>query len=265
MRSAFAVSRRGLAPPQAASFEPTGVPNGQVRRFRTTRWSLVLRAGGAEGRQAASELCRAYWHPVCGFFRSQGAREGEANDLTQGFFAALHRRRDFGKLDPSQGKFRSWLCTCAGRHLLNWRARERAAKRGGKYKHESWDAQSENVQATPESQELLDPERLFNRHWALTVISRALARLRAHYAERDQGEIFQSFEGDYSGEGADVSDSELAALLGKTETAVRQERFRMKPDMRKRFARFLRAEIAETVAARADIDQEIRDLLRALA
>jgi RNA polymerase sigma factor (sigma-70 family) len=265
MRSAFALSRRGLAPTQATPFEPAAAPKGEVRRFRTTRWSLVLHAGGAEGRQAASELCRAYWHPLHGYFRSQGARDEEASDLTQAFLAELHRRGDFGNLDPSRGTFRSWLCACAHHYFLKWRAWERRNKRGGRCEHISWEAYSAQTRASLEPQELPDPERLFDRSWALTVISRALARLRAHYAERDQGPIFQSLEGNYSGEGPDISDAELAALLGKTATAVRQERFRMKPDMQKRFARFLRAEVAETVATRADIDEEIRDLLRALA
>ena len=265
MRSAFAPSRRGLLPRQPALLEPKGERQGEVRRFRTTRWSLVLRAGGAEGRQAASELCRAYWHPVHGYFRSQGARDAEARDLTQGFLAELHDRGDFGKLDPSLGKFRSWLCVCARHYFLKVRARENTDRRGGKYEHISWDANGTDSRAVPDRQELSDPERRFNRNWALTVISRALARLRSHYAEREQGEIFLSFEGKYSRDGLDISDAELAALLGKTETAVRQERFRMKPDIRKRFARFLRAEIAETVATRADVDEEIRDLLRALA
>ena len=265
MRSAFAPSLRGLPPGKAAPFEPTWGPKGEGRRFRTTRWSLVLRAGGAEGRQAASELCRAYWHPVQAYFRRQGARDDQASDLTQEFLAALHCGAAFGSLDPSHGTFRSWLCACARNYFLNWRARERRIKRGGKYEHVSWDADIADARATLEPQDLPDPERLFNRSWALTVISKALARLRAHYVERSQGEIFQSLEGNYSGEGPDISDAELTALLGKTATAVRQERFRMKPDVRKRFARFLRAEIAETVATDAEIDEEIRELLRALA
>ena len=59
----------------------------QPRRFRTTRWSLVVRArsgdiGSGEARRAFDELCRLYWYPVYAFMRQSRPPE-DAADLTQ--------------------------------------------------------------------------------------------------------------------------------------------------------------------------------------
>ena len=35
--------------------------------FPTTRWTLVLAAGAAEGKFALAQLCEAYWYPVYGY------------------------------------------------------------------------------------------------------------------------------------------------------------------------------------------------------
>jgi RNA polymerase sigma-70 factor (ECF subfamily) len=237
----------------------------EIYRFQTTRWSLVLRAGGEDGRRAAAELYRAYWQPVHAFFRSHGARESEeeASDLTQGFFTELHARGDVATLHASRGKFRTWLCVCAKNYLCAVRRRERALSRKGV--RESLDELDGAAQTPPELHERRDPDLLFNRRWALTVISRALDRLRQHYADCDKSELFESLEGRWSSEGSELTDADLAALLGKTQPAVSQSRLRLKADAQPRFARFVRAEIAETVSAREHIDDEIRALLRALA
>jgi len=57
--------------------------------FVTTHWSVVLAAQGESSAadEALEKLCRAYWRPLYGFVRRQGAGPEEAQDLTQGFFA----------------------------------------------------------------------------------------------------------------------------------------------------------------------------------
>ena len=103
----------------------------QHGRFETTHWSLVLRAGADDDRQAAARLCRAYWGPVYAFFRSRGAGEHEAEDITQEFFADLDRRRDFRAVDRTRGRFRTWLRACAANHLFRVRKQQQALKRNG--------------------------------------------------------------------------------------------------------------------------------------
>jgi hypothetical protein len=54
-------------------------------RFATTRWSIVVAAGGAgeDSRRALEELCQAYWHPVYAFVRRSVGDHERALDLTQ--------------------------------------------------------------------------------------------------------------------------------------------------------------------------------------
>lgn len=230
------------------------------RRFGTTRWSLVRKAAGADGGEAASRLCRAYWEPVFQFFRRQGADEDEAKDITQGFFAKLHGQ--LAKADPARGHFRSWLCRCAKNYLYNVRDHERALYVGGGQAICSLDDQRAGLVLPGEWR---SPEQLLNHHWALVVIDRALSRLREHYAELGQRELFQSLEGTLTGEGSELSDAELSRVLGKPQGAVRVERCRMKKSMSARFRRYLRAEIAETVTDPEQVDDEIHELLAALS
>src|SRR5262249_30984392 len=74
---------------------------------------------------------RAYWYPVYAFLR-RSARPGEdAQDLTQAFFTHLLEKNVLAAVDPSRGKFRTFLLTCCTNFLANQRDAARALKRGG--------------------------------------------------------------------------------------------------------------------------------------
>lgn len=257
-------------------------------RFETTRWSLVLRAGQADDRQAASQLCTRYWWPVYAFFRSQGAREHEAADITQEFFGDIDRRRDLSRVDPERGRFRSWLCACAKNHLYRYRKAQKALKRDearlplspdaaldakatavtGKAEsgRSSLTAAPHTERSVLEPKDLLTPEHDFNRSWALALHARVMGRLRAHYADIGKLEIFLSLEAILSGADSEHSDWELSQALGmRDEGTLRVARCVMKKQAAPLYRRYLRAEIRETVSDQRDIDHEIRELLVALS
>lgn len=248
----------------------------EFQGFTTTRWSLVLRAGRDDDRRAASELCKKYWWPVYGFFRSLGVREDEAEDVTQAFFADLDRRRDFGKVAPERGRFRSWLRVCAKNHLYRYRKYQKALKRDQGQVELSGDTKphSEPVSlgAAPsaerpvlEPKDLLTPEHHFNRSWALALHARVLGQLHAHYAAIGKLEIFRSLESALSGEPSEQSDSDLSQALGMKAGTLRVARCRVNKEVAELYRRYLRAEIGETVSDPEDIDDEIRELLAALS
>jgi len=264
------------------------IPSEQHRRFETTSWTLVERAGQAGGRTAQSELCARYWWPVYTFFRNQGARENEAEDITQEFFTGLAQRCDFRSVDPGLGRFRSWLRACAKNHLYRYRKAQKALKRDEAQVPLSADAALEaraarrtavnkaersSVTAAPcaerpvlEPNELLTPEHDFNRSWALALHARVMDRLRAHYVDIGKLEIFRSLEAILSGAGNEHSDSELSEALGmKSQGALRTARCRVNRQVADLYRRFLRAEIGQTVSDPKDIDDEIRELLAALS
>jgi RNA polymerase sigma factor (sigma-70 family) len=239
-------------------------PDRHGARFQTTRRSLVLRAGADGGERALSELFRAYTDPIRAFLLSKGARHDEVEDISQGLFESLHRRRDIRKFDPSLGRFRSWLRSCAKNYLLNFRAHEHREAAGHGHVFVSLD----DVVTDPKAlrvDEGISPERLLARRRALTVVDRSLTRLRGFHAAQGDQALFQSLEAKLSGEGSDVSDAELAELIGKPSGGVRGDRCKMKEDMKRRYGRYIREEMAKTGSAPGSIDDAIRELLEALA
>ena len=90
-------------------------------KFATTQWSQVLAArDGADtaARQALTELCEEYWYPLYAFVRSQGNSPEDARDLTQGYFAYLLEKDLLQVVDPSAGRFRSFLLASL-KHFLS--------------------------------------------------------------------------------------------------------------------------------------------------
>jgi hypothetical protein len=67
----------------------------------------------------------------------------------------------------------------------------------------------------------LSPDRLFDRRWAITVITQAMDRLRAECVAKGNGELFEKLAGLLSGEKAEAPYSELAVASGLTEGAVK--------------------------------------------
>src|SRR4051794_4108321 len=108
----------------------------RYRQFHTTRWTLVVAAGGdaaaPEARRAASEalehLCRIYWYPLYAYSRRRGNNPDAAADLTQGFFAHLLEGRAFALADPARGRFRHFLLRSFGNYLLNQHAMRNAVR-----------------------------------------------------------------------------------------------------------------------------------------
>lgn len=81
-------------------------------QFEPTRWSLVLRARGADAearRRALGEMCEAYWYPLYAYLRRSGHPQHDAEDLAQEFFVRLMDGRLLGAADPARGKFRTLL------------------------------------------------------------------------------------------------------------------------------------------------------------
>src|SRR5262249_52271088 len=83
-------------------------------QFPTTRWTLVVAAGGpqrTEARSALVTLCEHYWYPLYAYLRRRGYPADQAQDLTQEFFTRVLEGRYLDRADPEKGRFRSFLLT----------------------------------------------------------------------------------------------------------------------------------------------------------
>jgi len=228
-------------------------------RFQTTHWSLVLAAArGGEGASAALEwLCATYWYPLYAFIRRQGYEAEAARDLTQSFFLHLIEKKSLSDIDPALGRFRAFLLASIKNFLSDERAREGALKR--RADHPAFREALDDAERRFAGDRTADlgPEALFEMRWAQAVLNRALRRLEEEHETAGKAGIFARLRGHLTGDEGPYE--RIAADLGTTEGALRVAVHRM----RRRLGALLREEVAQTVARPADIDDEIRDLLRA--
>jgi len=237
--------------------------NGAVA-FTTTHWSVVLAAQGPSpaAQAALDKLCRTYWRPIYGFVRRQGVGPEEAKDLTQGFFALLLERRDFDAVRKEKGRLRSYLLTSLKHFLTNERNRAMAIKRGEGQRVIPLDDLRERERIGFEPSDTLAADQIYERRWALSVLDQALARLGDEYraAGTAPAGLFDQLQKSLTDEPDRPSPAATAREFGMTESAVRQASYRL----RQRYRQLLREEIAHTVMAAGDIEDELRHLVAVL-
>jgi RNA polymerase sigma factor (sigma-70 family) len=236
----------------------------QGAAFTTTQWSVVLAAQGPTpaAQAALDKICRTYWRPIYGFVRRQGVGPEEAKDLTQGFFALLLERRDFDAVRKEKGRLRSYLLTSLKHFLTNERNRAMAIKRGQGQQLIPLEDLHERELAGFEPAETLAADKIYERRWALSVLDHVLARLGDEHraAGPASAGLFDQLQKSLADEPDRPSTAETAREFGMTESAVRQASYRL----RQRYRHLLREEIAHTVMAPGDIEDELRHLVAVL-
>ncbi len=241
-----------------------GSPFSGRREFATTQWSLVLAAGqrsdDARASEALENLCRIYWYPLYAYIRRRGYTPGDAEDMTQEFFARLLARDYLARADPHAGKFRSFLLAGINNLLCDERDKARRLKRGGGQKVISFDGEAAEARYRLQPADMMTPEHIFERSWVATLLERANRRLREEYASAAKTMLYDQlaeFRLDASGQ---RPYGEVAAQLGQSESAVKSAILRL----RRRHHQLVREEITRTVADPSDVDGEIRYFLRML-
>jgi DNA-directed RNA polymerase specialized sigma24 family protein len=240
------------------------IPKMPTSNFLSTHWSIVLRAGRADdsdARDALAFLCQRYWYPLYVFARKKGLTPEGAEDLTQGFFTRLIETQVLEQAVPSRGRFRTFLLTSLQNFLANECDQAAAQKRGGGRPLLSLDVEAGESKLRFEPSHDRTPEKIFDRAWAIQLLELVVGRLRQEFADKGKAAEFDALQSFLAGKHADASYERTAAALGLSAAAVRQSAHRL----RKRYRELLRAEVAETVAAENEIDDEIRGLFEALA
>jgi len=237
---------------------------GRNRVFLTTRWSLVARAASSTApgaREALEELCRSYWWPLYAYLRGKGLAGGDAADIVQGLFVELIDKGRLAHADRERGRFRTWLLSALRFHLSHEREREGSLKRGGGGHVVALDHAEADRRWSLVSDRELDPERLFERAWAIEVMKRALIELKRRYADQERARIFAALKPALVGDARAESLSSIATRLGMTEGAVKVAAHRL----RLAFRDAIRAEVTSTLADQHDAEDEIRALFAALS
>lgn len=195
-------------------------------QFTTTHWSVVLAAGhdgtSASARGALEQLCRIYWFPLYAYVRRRGYGHEDAQDLTQAFLLQLLERQSLARVDRNKGRFRSFLLAALNYFLADERSRASARKRGGGQPIFSLDAQTAEQRYRLEPVDLLSPDKVFERQWALALLDQVLGRLEQEYRLAGKAAVFQRVHGFLVARTAEESYADAAADLGMTGEAVRK-------------------------------------------
>lgn len=243
-----------------SSGEYRGDPFGN---FATTHWSLVLAAGNRESDnsdRALETLCHSYWPPLYSYARRRVHDRHEAQDLTQAFFERLLEKHYLADADPERGRFRAFLITAFKNFLSKEWDKAKTLKRGGGQKPISLDFESADSQICIEPASGLTAEQLYDKQWAITVMTRVMESLEAEFVAKGKADHFAGLRGFILGDHAGTTYAQVASRLGMTEAAAKKAGSRL----RRRYRERLREEICQTVSGPEEVEDEMRNLLAVL-
>lgn len=232
--------------------------------FATTHWSIVARSALTDvpaATDALTQLCEMYWPPVYSFIRRRGYPPPDAQDLTQSFFAFFLRTKGFAHTDPLNGKLRSFLLASVKNFLADTWDRNQALRRGGDHQFVAFDPETAEAFYDAPSEADSTAERLFELRWAKTVTAGALSSLRRELQAEGKLELFEQLKGFLAGGSVLPSYDDASTRTGLPRATVKTHVHRL----RQRYREIVRAEIARTVSAPHEIDEELHYLCNVLA
>lgn len=175
--------------------------------------------------------------------------------MTQGFIYSILSRNALKTADSEKGKLRSFLIKGLKNYMISSYRKESTQTRGTEplvpisiEKAEETLAEDSSAYASS-SQSPLD---VFERRWALSLLSAVLQRLREEFEEKDELELFLTLRPFLSGKdrNGDGAYETASRKLGISRSLIGVRIHRMK----RRYREILREEIAATVQ-----DDEVED------
>ncbi|MCI0535208.1 MAG: sigma-70 family RNA polymerase sigma factor [Verrucomicrobiales bacterium] len=235
----------------------------QDGRFKSTRWTSVLRAGQpgtVDSAPALARLCEDYRAPLLQFACTWLKSPDDAEDLTQSFFVHFIEKNLPGQIAPGRGRFRTFLLACFKNFMRDeWRRRQRA-KEIPEYLVTSLSAG--DAEGSPAVEPAHNPSvaRQLDSLWAESIRQRVVASLERDYRKRNKSAVFTRLCCLLNGQAPDASYSQLAVALGMSKDSMKMEVLRLRERFRQRF----REEVAQTVVDSRELDFECRYLMSLL-
>jgi len=191
--------------------------------------------------------------------RRMGIPSADAEDVTQRFFVYLIEKDWISHADPNRGSFRAFLRTLLNNYLSNHQRAERAEKRIRA--QISIDTEEGERALADSAARASNPMLAFDLTWARTVLQAAWERLAREQATAGKGRLFDTLRPFVTQPASSGDYDRLVPLLGlqRGQIAVFVHR------LSRRYADLIRAEVAETLADRSEIESELRHLLQITA
>ena len=232
--------------------------------FPTTRRSVLaaVRRGDDEARRTALEtLLGAYWAPVYKYLRVAWRLDAEdAADLTQQLFTTALEDGTFAAYDPSKGRFRTYLRSCADHLAANERKAARRLKRGGGARTLPLElATAEGELSRLEPRDPFDPDEYLHKEWVRSVFASAVAALEKALAARGRAVVFEVFaRNDHADEGPErPAYADISRELGIPATQVTNHLAAARRELK----RLVLDEIRRGTASEREYRAEVRHVL----
>ena len=212
---------------------------------------------------ALTHLCQTYWKPLFGYVRRRGYSVHEAQDAVQDFFVFVLEKRVLAHADRARGRFRTFLLTCLQNFLNSAYRHAHTQRRGGDVTVVPLDSQAIEEMERANRREGSDPVEAFDAAWAQAVFDRALARLRAEADDRGRRDLLENLQAFLTGDPPNREPEKCAAVAARLGASVSMVKTAISR-LRQRFRALLREEVAVTVAAPDEVDEELQHLRRML-
>lgn len=227
------------------------------RRFATTDWSMVRRA--QVGGEPLDSWIGLYWFPLYAWARQRGWNAEDAADQVQDFMEKVCSQGLLDKADPTRGKLRSLLLKSFSNQLASAVRSQQSAKRGGKTPHISIDWVSAENHYLEQHSHLTDPEKVYMRAWAMSVIDEALEMLLDHYTRTARQPLFEALLPALEAPLTEEYFTESCQGLSMTYAALRQAAVRF----RQRYRQNLLGIAAQRLGIHCEVrlHEELRNML----
>lgn len=242
-------------------------PNSNNARFNTTHWSIIASSRDSDSgirTTSLGELYQAYWYPLFAYLRRKGHSPEAAADYVQGFFVELIDKDFLESVAPEKGRFRWFMMSAVKRFVSKQTEKQNAQIRGGGNAIFSLNIDDAEQRYSREPADGWTPEKLFDRRWALEVLSQALARLRQSHEAAGKLELYNSLQSTLAGEAlTNERSQQIGEQLGMSAVAVKVAAHRLKDKYRKTLTEIVSQTLTEPNDA-ASVDEELASLFQAL-
>jgi RNA polymerase sigma factor (sigma-70 family) len=220
---------------------------------------LAAQSDDAATRERAMEAITAvYWRPVYKYVRMKwNLRSEDAADFTQEFFARILEKEFLDSYEPSKGRLRMFLRTCADRLYMKHLRDSNRLKRGAGSAHLSVDfEEAERELAKVALSE--HPEDSFDKEWVRSLFFLGLKKLRENCESEGKLIHFTLFERyDLNDEDSKPSYAQLAGEFGLAATDVTN----YLAFARREFRRCVLEQLREMTASDDEFRREAQSLL----
>ena len=235
------------------------IPNA---RFPTTHWSLVDRAGVADGEALGRLLARYLPALVAHLVHGKRLPPEEAEDLVQDFVAGkILQKNLISRADPDLGKFRTLLLTSLDRFLIDQiRAKKAKMRSPGEGKVVALGDGEPQLEATAASSDA------FDLAWARRVLAEVLRRMQDECDRSNRMDVWNVFDARLLGpvlQGSPPLDYDV--LVERFGLASPSQAANLLVTAKRMYARVLRSVVAEYALGEEEIEAEIMELKSILA